>query len=91
MTDEKILELSTGKPFTLVTGQEGTSPQPVTGMIERILRYAREKKYMAVGIAMVDADNKSITAFHMEEGMSTALAGATQYLAFRINKKMDEE
>jgi hypothetical protein len=91
MTDDKIINMASKKPFELVTGTEGTSPEQIIVLLQRFLKYAAEKKFMAVGIVMVDEKHSSITGFHMEEGMGTTLVGAASYLELRINKHMDEE
>ena len=91
MTDEKIINLDTGKPFELITGGEGQSPEQVVALLRRLLGYALEKNYQAVGIVMVDHEHRSITAYHMEEGMGVALAGSCAHLLHRLNKHMDDE
>lgn len=91
MTDEKILDLKTKKPFELVTGTEGTSDQKLITVIDRFRKYATEKKYTAIGIIMVDSEGSTITGWDMEAGTGMALAGGCSHLAFRINKHMDDD
>jgi hypothetical protein len=92
MSDEKILDLKTGKAYELVTGTPNeSSPEQVLALLTRMLNYARERKFMAVGIIMVDEKTATITGYHMEEGMSTALAGGTHHLAHRLHVHMDSE
>jgi len=91
MTDEKIIDLGTKKPFELTTGSEGTSSQQITALLERFLRYAHERKFQAIGIVMVDEKHSTITAYHMDEGMGVTLAGGAAYLGLRIHNFMDKE
>lgn len=91
MTDEKIFDLTTKKPFELKTGGEGTSDQQITAMFERFLRYAYERKFRAVAIVMVDEKHGCITGYHTEEGMIASLGGGLAQLQYRLAKFMDDE
>lgn len=91
MSDEKIIDLGTKKPFELVTGGEGTSDEPIKVLLQRMLRYANERKFKAVAIIMVDEKHSTITGYHMEENMGVTLSGGVEYMAYRLHKFMDED
>lgn len=89
--DDKIVGIK-GERFKLHTG-DPTEPSSadVINLLQKMLGYARERKFKAVGIIMVDKDHSSITGFHMDEGMGTTLVGGCSHLELRINKWMDRE
>jgi hypothetical protein len=91
MTDDKVFDLATKKPFELVTGADGTSDQQIIVLIERFLKYARERKFQAVAIVMVDDKHSTITGYHMEEGMGMTLTGGLDHMIHRLHKFMDTE
>jgi hypothetical protein len=91
MTDEKIFDLATKKPFELKIGSTGTSDQQITTLIDRFARYAQERKFRAVAIVMIDENHSCITGYHTEEGMVCGLAGGLAQLQYRIAKFMDDE
>lgn len=91
MTDEKIIDMGTKKPFELVTGGDGTSVPQVKALLQRFMKYAEEREFLAIGVVMVDKDHSTITGYHMEEKMGTTLVGGASHLAYRVNLFMDRD
>jgi hypothetical protein len=89
--DDKIVGIK-GEPFKIHVGDDTRPSSPdVINLLQKMLGYARDREFKAVGIIMVDKEHSAITGYHMEAGVGTTLVGGCSYLALRINKFMDRE